>query len=123
MNMLTRHEQKNLVADLMQIPGRIKTLSEAFDLIDQQFQAQITALTIKAYTEPLFPPKKDGDPLRIASNDDERKLAVALMCQTDAEYQRLLALRDDAQRKLAYERNKLEAARIVVKLFGESERN
>lgn len=119
MNVITRHEQKHLVAELLAIPTRIIELQSALDLINATYEPMLTTLTLLAYNEPLFPGKKDGDPLRIAANDDERKLAVQIMLQRDAEFKRIAEVREDAQRKLAYERNKLEAFRIVVRLVGE----
>lgn len=119
MNIITRHEQKNLVAELLAIPTRIIELQSALDMINASYESMLTTLTLLAYSEPLFPGKKDGDPARPASNDDERKLAVQIMLQRDTEFQRVAEIRDDAQRKLAYERNKLEAAKIITRLIGE----
>jgi hypothetical protein len=119
MNVITRHEQKNLISELLAIPTRIVELQSALDMINASYESMLTTLTLLAYSEPLFPGKKDGDPLRVASNDDERKLAVQLMIQRDVEFKRVADLRDDAQRKLAYERNKLEAAKIITRLIGE----
>jgi hypothetical protein len=118
-NIITRHEQKTLISELLAIPTRINELQSALDMINATYESMLTTLTLLAYSEPLFPGKKEGDPLRIASNDDERKLAVQIMLQRDAEFKRVADVRDDAQRKLAYERNKLEAAKIIVKLIGE----
>ena len=119
MNIITRHEQKNLVAELLAIPTQIIELQSALDMINASYESMLTTLTLLAYSEPLFPGKKDGDPARPASNDDERKLAVQIMLQRDTEFQRVAEIRDDAQRKLAYERNKLEAAKIITRLIGE----
>ncbi len=119
MNVITRHEQRTLIADLLAIPTRIIELQSALDLINTTYESMLTTLTLLAYTEPLFPGKREGDPARPASNDDERKLAVQIMIQRDTEFRRVAEIREDAQRKLAYERNKLEAAKIITRLIGE----
>jgi hypothetical protein len=120
-NIITRHEQKTLIAELLSIPMRIIELQSALDMINATYESMLTTLTLLAYSEPLFPGKKDSEPARPASNDDERKLAVQIMLQRDAEFKRVAEIRDDAQRKLAYERNKLEAAKIITKLIGEGQ--
>lgn len=121
MNLITKHEQKNLIADLLAIPTRIIELQSTLDLINATYESMLTTLTLLAYSEPLFPGKKEGDAARPASNDDERKLAVQIMLQRDAEFKRVAEIRDDAMRRLAYERNKLEAAKIITRLIGESQ--
>ncbi len=118
MNMITRHEQKTLIADLLAIPMRIRELQSAVDLIDTEYESMLANLTFRAWTQPLFPGKKDGDPARPATNDDERRLAVQLLIAEDAEFRRVASIREDAHGRLAYERNKLEAAKIIVKLVG-----
>ncbi len=119
MNMITRHEQKTLIADLLAIPTRIRELQSAVDLIDTEYESMLANLTFRAWTQPLFPGKKEGDPARPAANDDERRLAVQMLIAEDAEFRRVASIREDAHGRLAYERNKLEAAKIIVKLLGE----
>ena len=119
MNIITRHEQKYLASELLSIPTRIVELQSALDMINASYETMLTTLTLLAYSEPLFPGKKDGDPARPASNDDERKLAVQIMLQRDTEFKRVASLRDEALRRLQYERNKLEAAKILTRLIGE----
>ena len=79
MNLITRHEHRALIADLLTAPQKIIELQAALDLIEGDFQTMLAHLTLRAYNEPLFPGKKEGEALRIASNDDERKLAVQLL--------------------------------------------
>lgn len=119
MNMISRHEQKSLVNELLAIPMRIRELQSAVDMIDAEYESMLANLTWRAWTQPLFPGKKEGDPMRPAGNDDERRLAVQMLIAQDAEFRRVASIRDDAHGRLAYERNKLEAARIVSRLIGE----
>lgn len=119
MNMISRHEQKNLVNELLAIPMRIRELQGAVDMIDAEYESMLANLTWRAWTQPLFPGKKDGDAARPAGNDDERKLAVQMLIAQDAEFRRVGSIRDDAHGRLAYERNKLDAAKIITRLIGE----
>lgn len=119
MNLITRHEHRALIADLLTAPQKIIELQAALDLIEGDFQTMLAHLTLRAYNEPLFPGKKEGEALRIASNDDERKLAVQLLSLRDVEFRRATDYRNEVQRRLTFERNKLESARIVARLIGE----
>ena len=119
MNLITRHEQKNLVNELLAIPMRIRELQSAVDMIDAEYESMLANLTWRAWTQPLFPGKKEGDAARPAGNDDERKLAVQMLIAQDAELRRIASVRDDAHGRLAYERNKLDAAKIITRLIGE----
>lgn len=121
MNLITRHEQKNLVAELLSIPMRIRELQTAVDMIDAEYESMLANLTWRAWTQPLFPGKKDGDAARPAGNDDERKLAVQMLIAQDAEFRRVASVREDAHGRIAYERNKLEAAKIITRLISEGQ--
>lgn len=125
MNILDKHQRRDLTLallgtkDVQSIPERIFIAQIAFDEADKAYQARLTELTLKAYSEARLPPKKEGEPKRVASNDDERKLAIQITCRDDETFRNLAQAREDAQRVLQYERNCLEAARIIARLVGE----
>lgn len=119
MNLITRHQHRALIADLLTAPQTILDLQAALEITEREYTSMLAHLTLRAWMEPLFPPKKDGDPMRPAGNEEERRLAVQIMCQRDPDFLRITAIHEDVQRRLSYARNRLEAARIVSRLIGE----
>ena len=121
MNLITRHQHRALITDLLTAPQTILDLQAALEITEREYTSMLAHLTLRAWMEPLFPPKKDGDPMRPAGNEEERRLAVQIVCQRDPDFTRVTAIHEDVQRRLGYERNRLEAARIVSRLIGEGQ--
>jgi hypothetical protein len=95
-------------------PGDILEKQAAFDEADRAYKTRLAALTLDAFRAPLFPGKKDGDPMRPAGNDAERDAALDSLASTDPQLVVLVQARELAQRELSLARNLFEGAKYAV---------
>lgn len=116
------HLYPPVVLLLLDLPADIKKKQEAFDSADTVYQGVLATVTLKAYSETLFPGKKDGEPKRAASNDDERKAAVAILTTGDSTLAKHAEERERALRELQEAKNKFEGAKLAAALLAGGER-
>ena len=106
-----------LVRQLLNLPAEIGQWQADFDATDRAYKAQLAEITIRAFSAPLFPGKKEGEGNRPASNDTEREAAVAQLVATDGKLITLATEREAALRMLQQVRNQFEAVKIAAQLL------
>ena len=106
-----------LVRQLLNLPAEIGQWQADFDATDRAYKAQLAETTIRAFSAPLFPCKKEGEGNRPASNDTEREAAVAQLVATDGKSITLATEREAALRMLQQVKNQFEAVKIAAQLL------
>ena len=106
-----------LIRQLMGLPAEIGQWQADFDATDRAYKAYLAEVTIRAFSAPLFPGKKDGEPNRTASNDTEREAAIMQLVGTDAKLIALAAEREAALRMLQQVRNQFEGVKLAAQLM------
>jgi hypothetical protein len=109
--------QGDVIKMLLAAPELIRQAQTLYDETDHLYRNKLAELSIKALSEPMFPGKKPEDGQRMASNEEERSLAVQSVCSSDVAFIRLAQNREAAGRSLHYERNQFEAAKLVAGLL------
>jgi hypothetical protein len=66
-------QQDILITRLLALPEMIRNEQASFDAADFTYREALARITIRAFSEPLFPGKKPEDGMRCASNDTERE--------------------------------------------------
>jgi hypothetical protein len=110
-------ERDQIIAELLAAPARIRPLQTAYDEADRAYRSRLITLTFEAFTQPLFPGKKDGDPMRIAGNEDERTAAVEKKCGQDATLIQLAFTRSTAKADLIEAQNQFDALKLAAQLI------
>lgn len=109
--------EDEIISMLLNGPRDICDAQATFDVADRLYKARLAQITIGAFNVPLFPGKKEGEPMRAASNDTERDAAVAHMIANDVTLIDLVQEREAALRSLSYAKNRFEAARLIAGLL------
>lgn len=104
---------------LMDLPEDICDFQVIFDTVSMSYAAHLSDLTFKAFNTLMFPGKKDGEPLRVASNEEERRVAVSQVIAADEKMKILTREFNEAQRELTLAKMKYESAKIIANLLGE----
>lgn len=106
-----------LIRQLMGLPSEIGQWQADYDATDRAYKAYLAEVTIRAFSAPLFPGKKDGEPNRPASNDTEREAAIAQLVGTDPKLITLAVERESALRMLVQVKNQFEAVKLAAQLM------
>ena len=106
-----------LIRQLMGLPGEIGQWQADYDATDRAYKAYLAEVTIRAFSAPLFPGKKDGEPNRPASNDTEREAAIMQLVGTDPKLITLAVERESALRMLVQVKNQFEAVKLAAQLM------
>lgn len=102
---------------LLDLPESIYSYQEKLDTVTVQYETRLSDLTFKALSTMMFQPKKDGEPLRIASNDEERKIATSQVLLADEKMKILTQDLNEARNELGLAKNKFLAAQLVAHLL------
>lgn len=103
-----------LVTRLLAAPQAIADAQKAYDEAHVAYETCKAGVVIQAFSAPLFPGKKEGEPNRAAGNEEERAAAVAKTLAENITLKPLASGRDEALRKLSLARNEFEALKLVV---------
>lgn len=99
---------------LIDAPGKIAEAQKLMDDAGRLYAARLSILTIKAFSEALFPGKKEGEGLRPASNDTEREAAIQSLITSDPVLEGYAQAREAALRELTRLRGEFEAFKLVM---------
>lgn len=110
-------QQDILITRLLALPEMIRTEQASFDQADFNYRSALASITIRAFSEPLFPGKKEGEGLRCASNDTEREAAISRLATTDSELMIAAQRREIILRALMQVKNEFQAAQLVAQLL------
>ena len=110
-------QQDMLITRLLALPEMIRAAQADFDQADFGYREALAKVTIRAFSEPLFPGKKDGEGLRPASNDTEREAAIERLATTDSALIIVAQQREVALRTLMVAKNEFEAVKLVTQLL------
>jgi len=99
---------------LIDAPGKISEAQKLVDDAGRLYAARLSILTIKAFSEALFPGKKEGEGLRPASNDTEREAAIQSLITSDPVLEGYAQAREAALRELTRLRGEFEAFKLVM---------
>lgn len=102
---------------LIDLPDDIYEYQKVYDTVSAMYEARLSDLTFKALSTTMFPGKKEGEPLRAASNDDERKIATSQVLIADEKFKLLTQELNEAKNELTLAKNKYEAAKIAANLL------
>ena len=94
-----------------------------YDKQDFIYREQLAQITLRAFSVPLFPGKKDGEGLRCASNDTEREAAISRLATTDSELMIAAQRREIMLRALMQVKNEFQAAQLVAQLLISQSKN
>lgn len=108
---------QSLAVALVKIADDVFAAQQIADGARREFEGHVTALSVRALGAAVFPGKTDGDPLRVAANDQERKLAVELVCHEDQTYIELREAHEQAARDLALCKARQANYRIAAQLI------
>lgn len=101
---------------LLDLPDDIFDYQKIYDSVLIQYETRLSDLSYKALSIPMFPGKKD-EPLRAASNDKEREIAISQTLIADEKMKILTNELNEAKNELTLAKNKLEAAKIAATLL------
>lgn len=110
-------QQDALITRLLALPEMIRKAQADFDKTDFAYREALAKITIRAFSEPLFPGKKDGEGLRCASNDTEREAAIDRLVTTDSALIIAAQQREITLRNLMVVKNEFEAVKLVAQLL------
>jgi hypothetical protein len=110
-------QQDILITRLLALPEMIRNEQASFDAADFTYREALARITIRAFSEPLFPGKKEGEGLRPASNDTEREAAISRLATTDSELMIAAQRREIMLRALMQVKNEFQAAQLVAQLL------
>lgn len=110
-------QQDSLINRLLSLPRQIEAAQAEFDKHDFYYREALATITIRAFSEPLFPGKKDGEGLRAASNDTEREAAIQRLATTNERIITSADLRNIALRELMRLKNEFEATKLIALLM------
>lgn len=110
-------QQDILITRLLALPEMIRSAQASFDTADFNYREQLSRITIQAFSEPLFPGKKEGEGKRSASNDTEREAAISHMATTDSALMIAAQQREIALRSLMQVKNEFEAIKYAIQLL------
>jgi len=110
-------QQNILITRLLALPEMIRNEQASFDAADFTYREALARITIRAFSEPLFPGKKEGEGLRPASNDTEREAAISRLATTDSELMIAAQRREIMLRALMQVKNEFQAAKLVTGLL------
>ena len=99
---------------LIDAPSKIAEAQKLVDDAGRLYAARLSILTIKAFSEALFPGKKEGEGLRPASNDTEREAAIQSLITSDPVLEGYAQAREAALRELTRLRGEFEAFKLVM---------
>lgn len=109
-------QQDMLITRLLALPEMIRTAQADFDQADFTYRQTLASITIRAFSEPLFPGKKEGEGLRPASNDTEREAAIEKLATSDSALIITAQQREITLRALMQVKNEFEAVKLVAQL-------
>ena len=110
-------QQDILITRLLALPEMIRNEQASFDAADFTYREALARITIRAFSEPLFPGKKPEDGMRCASNDTEREAAISRLATTDSELMIAAQRREIMLRALMQVKNEFQAAQLVAQLL------
>ena len=105
-------QQDILITRLLALPTQIMMAQAEYDKQDFIYREQLSQITLRAFSVPLFPGKKDGEGLRCASNDTEREAAIEHLATTNAGLITAAQMREIALRALMLVKNEFQAAQL-----------
>lgn len=111
---------EKVIGMLLNLPDEICRLQAIYDTAQALYEVRLSDLSFKALNTMMFSGKKEGEPLRIASNDEERKIATSQVITGD---EKMLIIKndlDEAIRELQHVKNLFEGAKIAAHLLGAS---
>ena len=110
-------QQDILITRLLALPEMIRNEQASFDAADFTYREALARITIRAFSEPLFPGKKPEDGMRCASNDTEREAAISRLATTDSELMIAAQRREIMLRALMQVKNEFEAIKYAIQLL------
>ena len=110
-------QQDILITRLLALPTQIMMAQAEYDKQDFIYREQLAQITLRAFSVPLFPGKKDGEGLRCASNDTEREAAIQHLATTSAGLITSAQMREIALRSLMQVKNEFEAIKYTIQLL------
>lgn len=110
-------QQDMLITRLLALPEMIRAAQAEFDQADFTYRQTLASITIRAFSEPLFPGKKEGEGLRPASNDTEREAAIEKLATSDSALIIAAQQREVTLRALMVAKNEFEAVKLVTQLL------
>lgn len=110
-------QQDMLITRLLALPQMIRIAQTSFDKADFCYREALALITIRAFSEPLFPGKKPEDGMRCASNDTEREAAIERLATTNERVITAAQHREFALGDLMQLKNEFEAAKLVAQLL------
>lgn len=110
-------QQDILITRLLALPAQIMMAQAEYDKQDFIYREQLAQITLRAFSVPLFPGKKDGEGLRCASNDTEREAAIQHLATTSAGLITSAQMREIALRSLMQVKNEFEAIKYTIQLL------
>jgi len=106
----------SIILALVNAPQKIRDAQWELDQARAELEERQVDLSIEALKEKRFIDPKTGE-LAVASNDQQRKLAIDAALAEDVDYNRLLTDFETAQRELAFHKNTQENYRVIAELL------
>ncbi len=106
-----------LITRLLALPEMIRAAQGDFDKADFSYREALAKVTIRAFSEPLFPGKKPEDGMRPASNDTEREAAIERLATSDSNLIIVTQQREITLRNLIVAKNEFDAVKLVTQLL------